>query len=59
MIFRDDKYLTLKEVFHSLNLTPYNLSVDTLDVHADKLIFHRFDVCTGYDVDVLTPNLEI
>jgi hypothetical protein len=43
VIFRDGKYLTLKEVFESLNLTPYDLSVDTLDVHADKNIFHRFD----------------
>ena len=38
---RDGKYLTLKEVFESLNLTPYDLNVDTLDVHADKNIFHR------------------
>jgi AMP deaminase len=30
-------------VFESLNLTPHELSVDTLDVHADKNIFHRFD----------------
>ena len=43
VIFRDGKYLTLKEVFESLNLTPHDLSVDTLDVHADKNIFHRFD----------------
>ena len=35
--------LTLNQVFQSLNLTPYDLSVDTLDVHADKTIFHRFD----------------
>jgi hypothetical protein len=39
---RDGKYLTLREVFESLNLTPYDLSVDTLDVHADKNIFHRW-----------------
>eukprot|EP00887_Chlorella_sp_A99_P005265 scaffold1.g5265.t1 len=43
VIFRDGKYLTLKEVFESLNLTAYHLNVDTLDVHADKNIFHRFD----------------
>jgi AMP deaminase len=42
VIFRDGKYLTLREVFESLNLTPYDLSVDTLDVHADKNIFHRW-----------------
>lgn len=45
---RDGKYLTLREVFESLNLTPYDLSVDTLDVHADKNIFHRcVSVCGG------------
>jgi AMP deaminase len=43
VIFRDGKFLTLKEVFESLNLTSYDLSVDSLDVHADKNIFHRFD----------------
>eukprot|EP01101_Sappina_pedata_P003239 TRINITY_DN1346_c0_g1_i1.p1 TRINITY_DN1346_c0_g1~~TRINITY_DN1346_c0_g1_i1.p1 ORF type:complete len:706 (-),score=238.52 TRINITY_DN1346_c0_g1_i1:36-2087(-) len=43
VINRDGKDLTLKQVFESLNLTPYDLSVDTLDVHADKKMFHRFD----------------
>lgn len=43
VIFRDGKYLTLREVFQSLNLTGYDLNVDTLDMHADKNIFHRFD----------------
>ena len=36
------KYLTLKEVFESLNLSSYDLSVDTLDMHADKSLFHRW-----------------
>ncbi|KFM27327.1 AMP deaminase [Auxenochlorella protothecoides] len=40
---KDGKYLTLREVFESLNLTPYDLNVDMLDVHADKNIFQRFD----------------
>ncbi|GJQ15459.1 hypothetical protein GpartN1_g7250.t1 [Galdieria partita] len=35
--------LTLREVFDSLHLTAYDLSVDTLDVHADNSTFHRFD----------------
>lgn len=43
VIFRDGKYLTLREVFESLNLTPYDLNVDMLDVHADRKIFQRFD----------------
>ncbi|XP_053508738.1 AMP deaminase 2 isoform X2 [Ictalurus furcatus] len=34
---------TLTEVFHNMNLTAYDLSVDTLDMHADRNTFHRFD----------------
>uniref|UniRef100_A0A8C9KQX6 AMP deaminase n=1 Tax=Serinus canaria TaxID=9135 RepID=A0A8C9KQX6_SERCA len=37
------KEQTLKEVFETMNLTAYDLSVDTLDVHADRNTFHRFD----------------
>ncbi|RUS35612.1 hypothetical protein BC938DRAFT_482163 [Jimgerdemannia flammicorona] len=58
VIFRDGKELTLAEVFQSLNLTAYDLSIDTLDMHvsgacdvpsllvvspAHKDSFHRFD----------------
>ncbi|CAI4048045.1 hypothetical protein N7582_004280 [Saccharomyces uvarum] len=43
VIFRDGKLLTLDEVFRSLNLTGYDLSIDTLDMHAHKDTFHRFD----------------
>lgn len=43
VIFRDGKVLTLSEVFESLNLTAYDLSIDTLDMHAHKDTFHRFD----------------
>ncbi|CAH1982249.1 unnamed protein product [Acanthoscelides obtectus] len=35
--------MTLKEVFQSMNLTTYDLTVDMLDVHADRNTFHRFD----------------
>lgn len=35
--------LSLNEVFQSLNLQPHELSVDTLNVHADNTTFHRFD----------------
>ena len=35
VIFRDGKHLTLLEVFESLGLTAYDLSTDTLDMHAD------------------------
>lgn len=33
VIYRDGKDLTLEEVFQSLNLTAYDLSIDTLDMH--------------------------
>lgn len=33
VLFRDGKQLTLKEVFESINLTAYDLSIDTLDMH--------------------------
>ena len=43
VIVRDGKPLSLRQVFESLKLTPYDLSVDTLDMHADSNTFHRFD----------------
>ena len=43
VICRDGKVLTLREVFESLNLTSYELSIDTLDMHAHTDTFHRFD----------------
>ncbi|KAJ3030264.1 UNVERIFIED_CONTAM: AMP deaminase [Siphonaria sp. JEL0065] len=50
VIFRDGKNLTLAQVFESLHLTAYDLSIDTLDMHASfpflcahKDSFHRFD----------------
>lgn len=43
VLFRDDKELTLREVFESINLTAYDLSIDTLDMHAHTDSFHRFD----------------
>ena len=35
--------LTLTQVFQSLGLTAYDLSIDTLDMHAHQDSFHRFD----------------
>ncbi|PHH58672.1 hypothetical protein CDD81_4885 [Ophiocordyceps australis] len=43
VLYRDDKHLTLAEVFASINLTAYDLSIDTLDMHAHTDSFHRFD----------------
>jgi AMP deaminase len=42
-IQRNGEKFTLGQVFESLQLTPHDLSVDTLDMHADKNTFHRFD----------------
>lgn len=33
VLFRDGRHLTLKQVFESINLTAYDLSIDTLDMH--------------------------
>ena len=33
VIYRDEHYLTLAQVFESLKLTAYDLSIDTLDMH--------------------------
>ncbi|XP_067135225.1 AMP deaminase 2 isoform X2 [Centruroides vittatus] len=35
--------MTLSQVFQILNVNAYDLSVDMLDVHADRNTFHRFD----------------
>lgn len=43
VIHRDGRDLTLQEVFESLKLTAYDLSIDTLDMHAHQDAFHRFD----------------
>ena len=43
VIYRDGKFLNLREVFESINLSGYDLNVDTLDMRADKDTFHRFD----------------
>ncbi len=33
VLYRDGKHLTLREVFESIKLTAYDLSIDTLDMH--------------------------
>ncbi|XP_065187419.1 AMP deaminase 2-like [Sycon ciliatum] len=40
---QDGRGMSLREVFESLNITAYDLSVDRLDMHADRNTFHRFD----------------
>ena len=39
VMFRDGKHLTLREVFESINLTAYDLSIDTLDMHVRHPLF--------------------
>jgi AMP deaminase len=36
VLSRNDQVLTLKEVFESINLTAYDLSIDTLDMHVSE-----------------------
>jgi AMP deaminase len=43
VIYRDGAELTLEQVFDSLKLSAYDLSIDTLDMHAHQDSFHRFD----------------
>uniref|UniRef100_A0AAV2L3G8 AMP deaminase n=1 Tax=Knipowitschia caucasica TaxID=637954 RepID=A0AAV2L3G8_KNICA len=43
VLHHGDKILTLKQVFEKLNMDPYDLTVDSLDVHAGRQTFHRFD----------------
>ncbi|XP_037604296.1 AMP deaminase 3 isoform X1 [Sebastes umbrosus] len=43
---QDGQKMTLQQVFHSLDMDPYDLTVDSLDVHAvrnGRHTFHRFD----------------
>ncbi|XP_039663609.1 AMP deaminase 3b isoform X1 [Perca fluviatilis] len=40
---KGSQQLTLKEVFNKLKMDPYDLTVDSLDVHAGRQTFHRFD----------------
>ncbi|XP_008409109.1 AMP deaminase 3b [Poecilia reticulata] len=40
---KGNQKITLKEVFKKLSMDPYDLTVDSLDVHAGRQTFHRFD----------------
>ncbi|XP_058714425.1 AMP deaminase 3 isoform X1 [Poecile atricapillus] len=43
VVEKKGKKMTLKQVFESLHMDPYDLTVDSLDVHAGRQTFHRFD----------------
>ena len=40
---KDGKPMTMNELFKSMNVTSHDLSIDLLDVHADRDTFQRFD----------------
>jgi len=40
---KNGEEFTLKQVCDNLQIDPYDLSIDTLDMHADRSLFHRFD----------------
>ncbi|XP_013882334.1 AMP deaminase 3 isoform X1 [Austrofundulus limnaeus] len=40
---KDGQKMSLQQVFQSLNMDIYDLTVDSLDVHAGRQTFHRFD----------------
>ena len=42
---REGRVMTLEELFRSMNLTAYDLTVDMLDVHAVRKREWRCDVC--------------
>ncbi|KTW29345.1 AMP deaminase [Pneumocystis carinii B80] len=44
VLYQDGKYHTLKDIFDSFNLTEYDLTIDTLDMHAYKDTFQHFEV---------------
>lgn len=50
VLFRDGKRLTLKEVFESINLTAYDLSIDTLDMHVCLALFGTSPIAFVADV---------
>ena len=52
VMFRDNKELTLKEVFESINLTAYDLSIDTLDMH----VRGYFAVPVSQNVLIIIPK---
>lgn len=50
VLYRDGKCLTLKEVFESINLTAYDLSIDTLDMHVRMGFLNRSLIIVLTDV---------
>lgn len=53
VLYRDGKHLTLREVFESINLTAYDLSIDTLDMHV-SFHYRSSDCFTMTDRNCIT-----
>ncbi|VDL84413.1 unnamed protein product [Nippostrongylus brasiliensis] len=47
---KNKQQVTMKEVFKKMGIDAYDLSVDMLDVHADRNTFHRFDKFNTNDI---------
>jgi len=43
VLCKEGNAMTLTEVFQKIGLTAYELSVDAMDMHADRTLYHRFD----------------
>ena len=51
--------MTLKQVFESMNLTPYDLTIDMLDCHAVGWTYTLVELLLAADSAVTNPVFEI
>ena len=51
--------MTLKQVFESMNLTPYDLTIDMLDCHAVGWTYTLVEFLLAADSAVTNPVFEI
>ena len=59
VMFRDGKDMTLQDVFDSLDMTAYDLSIDTLDTHVSNFPLPRYAVKRVADIFRRTLILSI
>ena len=53
------KVMTLDEVFQSMNLTPYDLTIDMLDCHAVNLKIKIKNIFLGSYFRIETPSIDL
>lgn len=59
VLYRDGKHLTLAEVFASINLTAYDLSIDTLDMHVcTPCLYSRKSKCNTHNPQAHTDSFH-